>query len=642
MTDAPAIEEKKKTPGSMSPRRYALFMAAALTLIFIGLNLLVGVIGRGARIDLTDDRLYSLSAGTNKIVRGLAEPIDLTLYYSADASASNPMLRAYSARVRELLQTYAARSRGKVRIHEVNPVRFTEAEDEAVALGIEPVTYQQGGEPVYFGLVGANAADERIFVPHLAAEREPYLEYEITRMIAELEAPRKLKLALITSLPVDPFSLSQTDLAASQPAFFGELARLGALQVLDRGFTDIPADADEVIVIQPWPLSPQQLYALDQFILAKGRAFIAVDPAAMAWLSPSEFMPSMTAPSATLPELLGKWGVTVSQDVVIDGRGALDVQTQDGAGREIVAPQPLYIGVPAAQLSKEDLVTAGLNRAINIAAPGAISWSPADGVIVTPLARSSGATARIPPEQALMGASPMELLPLVMDQPSNRVETFAARIAGTLPSAFGAAPPAEVLSGRTQKHLAKSARPAEIVLVSDVDFLNDGFYMGQNRAPFADNAAFALNAIDILAGSDDLVSLRSRAPSLRPLTMLEDMHRNAQERLRATEEKLRAELQETEARLAELQSKGKGSGFFAGDLGAELTGEERDEVEKFRAEAMRVRADLRKVERSYRSDVDALQGWLILINVWAAPMLIAVAGLVLFWRRQRRGAGGRR
>jgi hypothetical protein len=129
---------------------------------------------------------------------------------------------------------------------------------------------------------------------------------------------------------------------------------------------------------------------------------------------------------------------------------------------------------------------------------------------------------------------------------------------------------------------------------------------------------------------------------LRPLTVLEDMHRNAQERLRATEEKLRAELQETEARLAELQSKGKGSGFFAGDLGAELTGEERDEVEKFRAEAMRVRADLRKVERSYRSDVDALQGWLILINVWAAPMLIALAGLVLFWRRQRRAAGGRR
>lgn len=642
MTDAPPATPKQKPVGRMSPRRYAIFMGATLTLIFIATNILFGSVLRGARLDLTADRLYSLSDGTTTILRDLAEPIDLTLYYSADASADDPVMRGYSARVRELLQSYVARARGKIRLREVNPLRFTEAEDEADAAGIQAVA-REGADPLYFGLAGANAADERVAIPHMAPEREAYLEYEITRMISELEQPRKLKLALITSLPLDPMLARlppELTGGQSQPLFFAELMRVADVRMIPRGFTSLPADVDELIILQPWQLSAQEYYAVDQFLMAKGRAFIAVDPAALSWGGASQFAPSTVEVSASMDGLFSKWGVTVSDNIVLDGKGALEVQTTDPQGREIVLPQPLYVGVPADQLSREDLVTAGLNRAIYFAGAGAITWTPADGVVVTPLARSSDATVRLPAEEALIGASPIDLLQLFMVQQPPKAETFAVRVSGTLGSAFGNVKPANIVAAPNAKHLAKSARAAEIVVVADADFLNDGFYVGQNRTPFVDNGAFALNAIDLLAGSDALVSLRSRAPSMRRLEVLDDMRRGAQERMRQSEDKLRAEMERTEQRLAELQDKGRGSGFFSGDLGAEMTPEESREIDELSVRLAKVRGELRNVERVYRADVDKLQGWLVLLNVGIAPLLIAAAGLFLFWRRQNRGSRG--
>jgi len=180
------------------------------------------------------------------------------------------------------------------------------------------------------------------------------------------------------------------------------------------------------------------------------------------------------------------------------------------------------------------------------------------------------------------------------------------------------------------------------VIVADVDFLADDFYVDpQNGGSAADNASFALNAIDVLGGSDALVSLRSRAPSQRRMELVEKMERDAQRRIESRQQELEADLQETQSRLEQLQTRGRGSGFFAGDLGAELTPEEQTEVDRFRARETEIRGELRGLVRDLRGDIDRLQALVIFINVWLAPLLIAAAGLFLFWRRQRRGSAGR-
>lgn len=654
----------------MSARRYALLAALALFIAFVASNVIANSWFRSWRLDLTENHLYSISQGTQQTLNELTEPVQLTLYYSRDAAQPAPQLQAYASRVREMLQTFQARSNGRIRFTEVNVEPFTEAEDAASEAGIQAVRPYEGADPIYFGLVGANAIDDTRSIPLFDPQREPFLEYELTRLIYELENPERTHVALITSLPIDPAAANDTRAGApaGQSVFATEMGRLLDVTKLEVNFTTIPLNTDVLAIIHPGALSPAQLFAIDQFILRKGRAFIALDPASMQAAQSATgfdpFNPVMPAPtSSTLEPLLGAWGITLSPGVVLDLEGALPVSVQDPTtGQTGQAPQPLFFQVPAERLDREDLMTAWLRRGINFGLSGSLTRSEREGITVVPLIRTSGRTMRLPAEQALMRPSPMDILN--MWPPSGgRVENVALRVSGNLTTAYpDGAPAAETppASGETPAAatdqapaatlapsapgapLRASATPAQIVIVADTDFLADDFYVDpQSGGTAADNASFALNAIDVLGGSDALVSLRSRAPAERNMALLDNMERDAQRRIESRQRELEADLQETQARLEALQTRGRGSGFFAGDLGAELTPEEQAEVDQFRAREGEIRTELRGLVRDLRGDVDRLQALVIFINVWLAPLLIAAAGLFLFWRRQRRGGAGR-
>jgi ABC-type uncharacterized transport system involved in gliding motility auxiliary subunit len=544
--------------------------------------------------------------------------------------------------VREVLQTYAARAHGRVRFVEVNVEPFTEQEDEAAEHGVQPFRPYEGADPIYFGLVGANAIDDTRGIPFFDPQREPFLEYELTRLIYELENPSRTHVGLITALPIDP-GAGETGVP-SRSAFGSELGQLLEVTKLTPDFTDIP-DVDVLAIIHPGALTPAQLYAIDQFILRRGRAFIAIDPASMtaqeqgaAGFDP--FNPVLPTPtSSTLEPMLARWGVAFTGDVVLDGENALPIRVQrPDNGQPVNMPQPLFFTVPAEQLNREDLMTAWLRRGINFGMSGALNVTSREGLESVALARTSGDTMRIPAEAALARPSPFELAGM-WRQSGGRIETVAVRLSGALETSFpdgspeGAVPPAEPLM--------RSQAGAEIVIVADADFLDDIFYIDPSSGgSAADNASFALNAIDVLGGSDALVSLRSRAPAPRRMDLIEDMEREAQSAIDAREEALRADLDATEARLAQLQAQGRGSGAFTGNLGAELTPEETAVVRDLEARLGEVRSELRRTERELRGDVDRLEALVVFINVWLAPLLVAGAGLFFFWRRQRRGRAG--
>jgi len=628
----------------MSARRFALLAAFAFLLMFVAANVVGNSWFRSWRLDLTQNHLYSLSPGTQYTLDHLSDSVELKLYYSRDAAARAPQVQAYAGRVREMLQTFAAHSHGHVRFTEVNVRPFTEQEDQAQEAGIQGVRPDDTSDPIYFGLTGANAIDDKRTIPFFDPSREAFLEYEVTRLIFELEHPDRTRVALITSLPLDPASASNPQGGPTgQSTFATEMGRLLNVTKLPQNFTQIP-DADVLAIIHPWALSPAQLYAVDQFILRHGRAFIALDPASMQAAQQSAsfnpMSPSAPAPSSsTLEPLLSRWGVAMSQDVVLDAGGALPVQAQAPNGQTTQIRQPLFFAVPAAQLDRQDLMTAWLNRGINFGLSGSMNISPRDGLQSHALARTSEQTMHMPAAQALMRPSPFEILQTWT--PEGRRETVAARLSGTLQTAFPAGPPegADMLAPR----VTRSARPAQVVIVADTDFLADDFYIDpQNGGAAADNASFALNAIDVLGGSDALVSLRSRAPSIRRMTLIDNMEADAQRLILQRQEQLQGEYEDTQRRLAELQSRGRGSASFSGNLGAELTPEENAELQRFQGQINEVRGQLRGVARDLRGGISSLEAWIVFINVWLAPMLVAAVGLVLFWRRQRRARGARR
>lgn len=629
----------------MSGRRFALLAALAFALMFIGGNLIANSWFRSWRLDLTEDRLYTLSSGAKHTLDALSEPVEFRFYYSRDAAAPFPQVQAYAARVREMLQTFAAQSRGRVRLVEVDVEAFSEAEDAAVEAGIEPARPYQGADPIYFGLTASNAIDEHRTIPSFDPQREPFLEYELTRLIFELERTQRTRVALITALPLDPAAASDPSFPSGQSAFASEMGRMMEVAKLAPDFTAIP-DVDVLAIIHPWPLSPEQSYAVDQFVLRKGRAFVALDPASLAaqqaggGFDPFSGIPAAPT-SSSLEPLLARWGVAMASTVVLDAENALEVQVQDERGQPTRDVQPLFFMVTPEGLDRNDLMTAWLNRGINFGLSGGLNWNGREGVEATVLARTGGQTMRLPAQAALMRPAPAEIR--AMWQPmGGRRETVALRLSGAFETAFPDGPPAPAQPAAADAPppaapLERSATPAEIVIVADTDFLTDDFYLDSSGAPAADNAAFALNAIDVLGGSSDLVSLRSRAPSQRPMKRLEDMERDAQRRIEGEQQRLQGELQDAQRRLAELQQRGRGSGYFTGNLGAELTPEENQEMERFRGSVLEARTALRGVERNLRSDIERLKALIVFVNVWLAPLLIAGLGLFFLWRRQRRG-----
>jgi ABC-type uncharacterized transport system involved in gliding motility auxiliary subunit len=616
---------------------FAVLASALAAVIFVGANLASWKWLAPARIDFTANGLYTLSSSANRVVGRLVEPVELELVYSRGAGADFPAVRAHSARVRELLRELAARSGGRIRIRETDPAPFSEEEDRITAVGLQPAP-TDGGDPIYFGVIGRNSVDDIIAIPFLAPERDALLEYDLVRLIAQLDDPAPPRIAVISSLP----AFQGDGTAEGDASILREMRRAFEVVPVDQRFRALPQGTDIVMIVHPPPLDDWQLYVIDQFLLRKGRALIALDPVSRVSLA---VRGQRAITSSGLGKLEASLGVALGPEAVADRALALPIQVDAGGGRHNIEAQPLFPAAPKALMSAKDPVTADLSRAINFGAPGRLVANPAAGATFTPLIETTPLAALLPADFAMGDPSPRAVIEAYV--PTNAAQALAGRLSGQLASAYGQTPPSPrqedpVLAAledeeirRVQPFVSRSQTRAEIVFVADTDAFDDGFYINPaSNAPIADNGAFILNALDNLGGDEALMALRSRAPAARPMDRVDSLRAEARDRLYQEQQRLEALLHEAESRLVELESKRAS--------GAVHTPQELSEIAEFRDQAATIRRQLRGVEREFRQDIDALAGRLQFINVWLPPIFAAVIGAgVFFWRSRRQPGAGR-
>src|SRR4029079_8860321 len=140
---------------------------AVLAVLLVAVILVSNALFRGARLDLTQSHLYTLSNGTRNILRSIEEPIHLYLFYSDKGTQNLPQLRTYAQRVREMLGEMAARAGGKIRLDVIDPLPFSEDEDRATGLGLQAIPTGQGTESIFFGLAGTNSTNGKAVIPFL-------------------------------------------------------------------------------------------------------------------------------------------------------------------------------------------------------------------------------------------------------------------------------------------------------------------------------------------------------------------------------------------------------------------------------------------------------------------------------------------
>ena len=157
----------------------------------------------------------------------------------------------------------------------------------------------------------------------------------------------------------------------------------------------------------------------------------------------------------------------------------------------------------------------------------------------------------------------------------------AARVSGNATSAFPNGPPAGVTAAPDA--LKASAKPLNVVVIADTDMLSDFMWVQQRNffgqvvvQPFANNGELVWNAIDNLAGSNDLISIRGRAAYSRPFDRVDELRRNAESQFRAKEQQLENELKQTEETLTQAADRAAGR-----RRGASCRAEQAREIERF-------------------------------------------------------------
>lgn len=651
-------------------RRRNSFIALGLSVIlFVAVNLLAQGLLTGLRVDLTRDKLFTLSPGTRAILGRIEEPVTLRYFFSDKLGREIPAYASYGKRVQDMLDEFAANARGRLIVERLDPQPFSDTEDRAVALGLQGVPIDQGGEPVYFGISGNNSTDDKETIAFLQPERERFLEFDLARMVQTLANPKRRMIGLITDLPLEGDMMMMMRGMPSQPwMIMDQLRGQFDIKTLGGDLDRIPDDVDVLMLAHPKQLSDKTQYAIDQFVLKGGRALVFVDPYAESEAGRPNMMGGRgTASQSDLPKLFQAWGVEMTKDRVAGDRANARRVNAGTAARVIPAEYPAWLLMRERNINRDDPMMSNIGQ-VNMASAGILKKREGATTTFEPLITTSAQSAPI--EVAQLGTGPggqPDILSIVRSfKPTFEGLVLAARIGGEASSAFpdgppkppapkegepkeGEAKPPTPKEGEQPKadakplppHLAKSAKPINVVVVGDTDLLDDRFWVqvqdffGQRVAvPTANNADFVANALDFLAGGGDLIGLRGRGTSARPFTLVKALEQDADQRLRGTERELRDKLTEVQKQLRDVETGDKTGGQAA------LTPQQQQSVEKFRGEMLDIRRQLRDVQRGLREDVERLEATLRFVNIGLVPIVVAVLALIVgaarLVRRRRR------
>ena len=648
---------RQRNLGTLSLALLALAFVAAVT---VNNSLLTGL-----RIDLTEDNLYTVSPGTRNVLASIVEPINVYLFFSDRETADIAPLRSYANRVRETLEELESAAGGNLMLHVIDPVPFSEEEDRAAQFGLQPITLGIG-QTLYFGLAATNSIGDEEVIEIFNPDRERFLEYELARLIYSLARPDKVVVGVHAGVSMTAGFDPQSQRVTEPWIVYSQAGQLFEMRSLPPGFTEIEEDVGVLWLVHPRDLEDESLYAIDQFVMGGGRALIFVDPFAEVDMATAMDPAAMAAGSASgLEPLLSGWGVEFSADeVVADDQYALSVTT--GLSARPVRHLGL-LGLDATAIDPEDVITDGL-YSINVGTAGHFSAAEDSAVQLQPLLSSSGNAETLPAIQMQMLTDPEALLDDFT--PSGESYIIAARLAGALDSAYPDGPPAENLadaggdlaegaageggdtgsdtdSGGPADSGSPQAQPdgghlaftdsANVILVGDVDILSDRLwvqqqnFLGQTLATaFANNGDFLINALDNLSGSADLIGIRARGTYSRPFTRVQALRRQADAQFRQTEQRLQAELTETENRLSELQDARTDQGSLL------ISDEQQAEIQRFLDEQVRIRQELRAVQRNLDRSIERLGTILQFINIGLVPLLLTAAALSAVVVRRRR------
>lgn len=608
---------------------------AVVAVIIVAANVILG--GLRLRADLTQERLYTLSDGTKALLGKLDAPVTLKLFFSRSSPSMPSQVKTYARMVEDLLHEYRAYGKGHLTIETYDPKPDSDEEDWAQRYGLAGQSVDMFSSPVYFGLV-AVSGDAEGAIPAFDPNQQELLEYNITRLVYRVTHPEKPVVGVISSLPV---------LGSRMPPNFGmpqpqQQQPWVALQMLRQDYTvrEVPTPAESIapdirtlLIVHPKNLDDKTLYAIDQFVLGGGHLLLMLDPLSIADDTGAAMggMMGMQQRSSNAEKLLSAWGVSFNaEQAVADIEAATNIRMQNNQ----VERNLTVLSLSTNNINTKDVLTTQLD-AMTLAYAGAFADQTGSKLTVTPLLYSSDNAGTVSAMSAQFGSAAIQRE--YKDSPTRL--NLALRLNGEFKTAFPEGAPRDASDTNAPPAVAAGLTngTSTVLLVGDVDLIFDpvcveevnvfGFRTQRERN---DNLSFFANAVELLSGSQDLVSVRSRARFNRPFTRVQDLQAKAAEEWRGREMQLEDTLRETERQIQDMQTGKDASQKFI------LSNEQKAAIENFRKQEARTKKELKDVRKKLRSEIDRLGMQVKVINIALMPVLIALAGVGYGLYRRRR------
>lgn len=479
-------------------------------LLVVAILVLVNLIAntRFVRLDLTEDKLFSLSDASKHVVRNLDEPLTVKVFASENLS---PQLNDTKRFLNDLLASYKANGGGNFRYEFIDPGDDEELQAEAQKYRIPPFQENVWNKDqlelkrVYLGAVFLYE-DKQETIPTLQAASG--LEYNITSLIKRITDQQEHTVGFLQGHgEPDPTAQPQQGLSAETGAvsqFSNILQSNYAIEKVT--LTDgspVPDDIDVLLVIGPTqPIPETELAMIDQFVMNGGEVgwFISPVNANLQAGSASPF-------NLGLAPLTQAYGFNVNTDLVADQNASM-INVQERRGFFTVQNTIKYPFFPMVNVFNEDAAIIENIDMTSLFFPSSIDTSYASdaGVNLTPV-MYSGERSMVQSGRFSINAT-QEFTPDMFDRQSL---VLAAMLEGPFPSYMASvdslgAGGTGIVGGNT-----RAPDDTRMFVLGDGRFIQDGYL--SNPA----NVYLTLNVVDWLAGDTDLIALRGREFTMRPL-----------------------------------------------------------------------------------------------------------------------------
>jgi len=640
-----------------------------LIIVFCAISICQNI-GKPLKLDVTDQKLYTLSAGTKAILSKLQQPITVKLYYARTAALKGPdqirYFNNYYYFVKTLLEEYAVTAKGTLDLEVIDPRPFSDDEMQAMRYGLRkfPITEE---ENFFFGLVVQTQFGVEKVIPFFSPERQNFVEYDISYLIDTAITRQKTKVGILSSLPVmgedtSGYMAQMMRMQGQQP-----ITPWGLVEQLRQQYevVSIPIDANEIkdidilLVIHPEDLLEETLFAIDQFVLKGGRTVVCVDPHCFADQPDQMAMRTQgtTMQSSNLNVLMRNWGLEMPKDTFAGDRNlALTASISGGERPEKVIG---FLNLVPPCFNSNNVITANLNQVRVLFAgvlkevepPSEDKQAGEAQIERTPLITTTGKgnSWTITSSLELRFLEPSKLMDRFVD--GNEPVTMAYLVTGKFKSAFPdgidvAVEPNEQKSPDQAKDpnndkkitrhvtgLSRAEQNCAVAVFADVDFISDiiayrDYFFGKIVA--GDNSALLLNAIDDLSGSSDLISIRSRGNFRRPFTVVDEIEQKAEAETAEEEAKINTEIAGFQDELKSIL--GSAQEGEQDVIGSSIL-QKRKELE---LKIHQAKQRLRQVKMKRREQIEHLGNTLRNFNMLMAPAVILIIAIVLGIRRSVR------